>query len=94
MILLLFFELILIIILIVYFLTNNGYLYISTNHFEKEISIEKMRNKKLKEIEATRCPKCHGPIEPNQKICSKCINKELETYNSSNPFGKNTRKKF
>lgn len=79
----------------IYMFMNDGYIYISSKHFEKEISIEKIKNKGASSM-GPRCEKCGGPLDTNQNICSKCINKELEEYSSSNPFGgqKNSRKKF
>ena len=79
----------------IYMFLNNGYIYISSKHFEKEISVEKILNKH-KDDKGPRCAKCGGIIDNGQKICSRCINKDLEEYSSLNPFEgeQNKRTKF
>ena len=84
----------------IYMFVNDGYIYISSKHFEKEISVKKIKEKNQTNM-GPRCERCGGYIDNGQKICSNCINKELEEYSSSNPFAgtkareqKNTRTKF
>lgn len=74
----------------VYMYLNDGFIYISSKHFEKEISVKKIKKKlETKKNEGPpRCPNCNAILEEGQKLCSKCINKELEIYSSSNTLKK------
>lgn len=77
----------------IYMYLNDGYIYIATNKFEKEISIKKIKEKN--EPKQQRCEKCGGPLDTKFKICSKCIKKDADTYSSSNPLAeKNKRGNF
>ena len=67
---------------VIYMWLNEGYIYIASKHFEKEISVEKMKNKNVK----NKCATCHNPIAPGEKYCPACKKRQLESYSSSNDF--------
>lgn len=78
---------ILIIAFLIYMWLNNGYIYIASNHFEKEISIKKIKNKHNENRQAkNRCKKCGKVIDDEKKLCDRCVMKESSVYNSFNDY--------
>lgn len=74
---------ILIIAFLIYMWLNNGYIYIASNHFEKEISVKKIKNKHKEDKQIkNRCKKCGKIIDNEKEICDSCIMKESNLYNS------------
>ena len=74
---------VLLIVFCIYMYINDGYIYIASRHFEKEISVEKMKNNVVKNT----CKGCGITIPDGEKYCETCKKKQLNSYSNSNEFG-------
>lgn len=81
---------IIVLIFVIYMFFNEGYIYIASKHFEKELSTKKIKER-FNNTSQEKCKICGGPLDNNLNICSKCINKEVTNYSNTNEF-KNTKK--
>lgn len=68
----------------IYMWISDGYIYIASNHFEKELSVKKMKEKTLQK---NTCKTCGAVIPEGEKYCENCKRKQLTSYSSSNEFG-------
>lgn len=67
----------------IYMWVSDGYIYIASKHFEKEISVKKIKNKNIKNT----CRTCGVMIPEGEKYCESCKKKQLTSYSNSNEFG-------
>lgn len=68
----------------IYMWFTDGYIYIASNHFEKELSVKKIKEKVGKK---NICKTCGVTIPEGEKYCENCKRKQLNQYSSSNDFG-------
>ena len=78
------FFLLLLIGFCIYMWFSDGYIYIASNHFEKEISVKKIKKKAGTK---NTCKTCGLVIPEGEKYCENCKRKQLASYSSSNEFG-------
>lgn len=67
----------------IYMWIADGYIYIASNHFEKEINVKKIKSKNIKNT----CRTCGTIIPDKERYCENCKKKQLTSYSNSNEFG-------
>lgn len=67
----------------IYMYLNEGFIYIASKHFEKEINFKKFKEKQAKNT----CRTCGVIIPEGEKYCEACKKKQLISYSNTNEFG-------
>ncbi len=67
----------------VYMYIADGFIYIASKHFEKELNFKKIKEKNVKNT----CRTCGTVIPEGEKYCEACKKKQLISYSNTNEFG-------